>query len=497
MRLEVRRGDGPLPGAQRQRPAGLGLLRRLGVDPAGRGLQVGHRRRRTAAAVRSAVSVPGAHVAVRAAARAVAGDADLGAVLRDRAVLADRRRRGAGSRGRTAPRRCWSPTRRAGRSGRTRRSPAPPATSCVPRRSTTTTCSSSRRAATGVVETRNDCPVTPVERPSSSAGCALGVLGGHGDADRLRARSTRCAATPGTSAGRAAAAAAGRAASARACRRAPAARASAGPGAPPTPALFRPPVPSDSTIGPHPRLAVPGLPGQRRVARVDADALARRRPGRAGARTRRATPCEAEVQGVALGQRRRREADGRLARAAQVVPARRWTQVAAGVRRVRGGQRRRADDGLARGGEHGRVGVVEGRRDLGALRDADHPVGRRRQPEREVGARDRRRERLDAHQVEEVHVQPVRHLVDPVEHHLAHPREQLDQRDARVGHVVVGPLGGEARDQALGLVDDVLEGAVVEVRAGRAASGVLAGDHVEGVDQVAAVVGGADAVGDA
>ena len=91
-----------------------------------------------------------------------------------------------------------------------------------------------------------------------------------------------------------------------------------------------------------------------------------------------------------------------------------------------------------------------------------------RQPEREVGAGHGRRERLDADQVQEVHVQPVGHLVDPVQHHLAHPGEQLDQRDAGVGQVVVGPLRGVAGDQPLRLVDDVLEGAVVEVRAGSA-----------------------------
>ena len=81
---------------------------------------------------------------------------------------------------------------------------------------------------------------------------------------------------------------------------------------------------------------------------------------------------------------------------------------------------------------------------------------------------DRRRERLDADQVEELDVQPLGHLVDAVEHHLAHPREQLDERDAGVGDVVVRPLRAVPRDQALGLVDDVLERAVVEVRRGQA-----------------------------
>ena len=52
---------------------------------------------------------------------------------------------------------------------------------------------------------------------------------------------------------------------------------------------------------------------------------------------------------------------------------------------------------------------------------------------------------------------PVRHPVQPVDQLVDHLRERLDQRDARVGDVVVGPLRAALLHQALGVVDEILE----------------------------------------
>ena len=75
-----------------------------------------------------------------------------------------------------------------------------------------------------------------------------------------------------------------------------------------------------------------------------------------------------------------------------------------------------------------------------------------------------RRLEADADQVEEGEEVLLRHLVEPVDDHLRHPGIQLEQRDARVRRVVVGPLRAVARDEAHGLVHDLLPRAVVEIR---------------------------------
>ena len=72
----------------------------------------------------------------------------------------------------------------------------------------------------------------------------------------------------------------------------------------------------------------------------------------------------------------------------------------------------------------------------------------------------------DPEQLEQRDVQLVRHAVEPVDGHLGHPREQLDQRDAGVGDVVLGPLRARAGDAHAGLGDEVLEAAVVELDLG-------------------------------
>ena len=92
------------------------------------------------------------------------------------------------------------------------------------------------------------------------------------------------------------------------------------------------------------------------------------------------------------------------------------------------------------------------------------------EPEAHVGARGARAVEPDAEQVEQRDVELVRHAVEPVDRHLRHPREQLDQRDAGVGDVVLGPLRAGAVDLQPRLGDEVLEAAVVELDLGESHS---------------------------
>ena len=113
------------------------------------------------------------------------------------------------------------------------------------------------------------------------------------------------------------------------------------------------------------------------------------------------------------------------------------------------------------------------------------------------------RAQLDADQFEELHVVPVRHPVQPVDQLVDHPGVRLDERDARIGDVVVGPLRAAGLNESLGVVDEILEVPVVEIGGGQsivmhlrverggpaAGQGVrFAGDDVEREDQVARVV---------
>ena len=58
-------------------------------------------------------------------------------------------------------------------------------------------------------------------------------------------------------------------------------------------------------------------------------------------------------------------------------------------------------------------------------------------------------------------MQFIRHAVELVKDHLRHPREELDDGDARIADVMVGPLGAVTWDKALCLIDDILEVAQV------------------------------------
>ncbi len=210
----------------------------------------------------------------------------------------------------------------------------------------------------------------------------------------------------------------------------------------------------------RPVLTVPGLPGERRVVGVHADAL-----DVAGefepqnARGHRIAETDHE-RVVGLGHRR----EAGRARAAVESLGAVGERLAVGHGPDPGHRARhdvkvgrcREDDGLLRLGP-----------DRGNLGTGGDPHGlrkRRRQPERLVGPRRRGWKEADADQLEEFHVQPVRNAVQAVEQLVGHPCERFDERDARVGHVVVGPLGALLRDQPLRVVDEVLEPAIVEVR---------------------------------
>jgi len=67
-------------------------------------------------------------------------------------------------------------------------------------------------------------------------------------------------------------------------------------------------------------------------------------------------------------------------------------------------------------------------------------------------------------EVEEREEHLVRHAIEPVQELVGHEREGLDERDAWVVDVVVGPFGTTLLDQSLPIVHEVLEPTVVEVR---------------------------------
>ena len=115
------------------------------------------------------------------------------------------------------------------------------------------------------------------------------------------------------------------------------------------------------------------------------------------------------------------------------------------------------------GGEHNcPLGGGLGGGDLCPSGDEHGRFLRRRKPKCDGNlGRDRAIQR-DAQHVQKLDVVPARHLVHAVEHHVRHPREQLNQRHAGVAHVVVSPLFAILRDAFFGLVDNILKTAVVE-----------------------------------
>ena len=89
-----------------------------------------------------------------------------------------------------------------------------------------------------------------------------------------------------------------------------------------------------------------------------------------------------------------------------------------------------------------------------------------REPEGDVDGGRSRGVRSHPDEVEEGEVELVRDPVQPVEQRVGHVGEGLDEGDAGVGDVVVGPVGAALLHHPLGVVHEVLEAAVVEVRQG-------------------------------
>ena len=110
---------------------------------------------------------------------------------------------------------------------------------------------------------------------------------------------------------------------------------------------------------------------------------------------------------------------------------------------------------------------VRARGHLGLRPDHHRLRLRRRQPERHLAAGRGRRPELHPDQLEELDVVQVRHPVQPVDQLIDHLRERLDQGDPGIGDVVVGPGRATLLDQPLGVVDQVLEMPVVEIRGGQ------------------------------
>jgi hypothetical protein len=219
-------------------------------------------------------------------------------------------------------------------------------------------------------------------------------------------------------------------------------------------------------------LGLGDLPAQRRVLRVHARA-ARLRGVDVDLEQQPADRLvEAEVERVAHRRRRtERELVGAL-RAGLAVGHADVLDLVAALHDV-GGRAHRRDREVVVDLEDDRLLVGRaGRRDLGlAAGDLDRLLGRGGEAEADVGARGGRAVEPDAEQVEERHVELVRHAVEPVDGHLRHPREQLDQRDAGVRHVVLRPLGTGAVDLEPRLRDEVLEAAVVELDLGESHRG--------------------------
>ena len=113
------------------------------------------------------------------------------------------------------------------------------------------------------------------------------------------------------------------------------------------------------------------------------------------------------------------------------------------------------------------VGLGTRGRRRGTRRHATRCARRRGQPERHRYRRRRRRQQPQPDQVQELQVHPVGYPVEPEQQLVGHVREGLDERHARVGHVVVGPLRAAAHHHPLGVVDEILESPVVEVGCGQ------------------------------
>src|SRR5690606_21532959 len=68
----------------------------------------------------------------------------------------------------------------------------------------------------------------------------------------------------------------------------------------------------------------------------------------------------------------------------------------------------------------------------------------------------------DPEQLEKLETVAFRYLVRPVQHALRKVGEQVNEGDARIGRIEIGPFGGVDRDSGDEFVDEILVPAVVD-----------------------------------
>ena len=132
------------------------------------------------------------------------------------------------------------------------------------------------------------------------------------------------------------------------------------------------------------------------------------------------------------------------------------------------GNLHRGDGEIVRRREGGRQpGADAHRRHERSARDDDILRLRDREHEFQAGPGRGGGEHALPEQLEELHVVQVGHPVQPVDELVDEEREGLDERDTGIGHVVVRPLGVAQLHEALGLVDEILEATIVQIRGGK------------------------------
>ena len=215
----------------------------------------------------------------------------------------------------------------------------------------------------------------------------------------------------------------------------------------------------DITLAPG--LAVPRLPHKRRMGRIDADALDRAAQAQADRASGNAVgePDDERVTRLGHGGE-----GGELGTAPEPF-GRVDPLVRAGCLGCHRGHRAGHQIEVVDRGEHDRLlGLGADGRGLRVRRNTLRLLGRRREPEGERGPGGGRGKQPHVDQLEELHVEAVGNPVEPVDELIGHPCEGLDEGDPGIGDVVVGPLRTALLHHALGLVDEVLEASIVEVR---------------------------------
>ena len=77
-------------------------------------------------------------------------------------------------------------------------------------------------------------------------------------------------------------------------------------------------------------------------------------------------------------------------------------------------------------------------------------------------ARDLRRQRRETQEAEKGAAKLRRNAIEAVKDRFGDPGQQLDNRDAGVGRIVVRPLGSQQRDLPARLIDELIKGAAVK-----------------------------------